>query len=347
MPNNDIDLEKFDTLSENILGVLTEANQQEINRFKNKFPDVPENKIERILDRAQVRNDVNIFNMDSFEEVHAELLKFSNGETKRIMDTNGFFKPKTGKISEKNLRIIESLLKYAYDDYISGEASEIIPNWNTKRTEGLKTGITEFKSFNDLKTTVLVDDKFKGGDNFDEVPEDDEGNHEIIYSDDELILVKILSYESSVKLCHDQGSTGSWCISFKGTDSSWTRHRDQGNNFIFLIPKNGSKYAINYKDGDVEFINAQDQLEPDPKVIKDYPQIVKPLKALGIDIESLADTQLEETEFETDKGKFKGYKWSKTSQGRSDISGKMTVFMDENFDYLDIEKHNHPGMMIE
>ena len=333
---------------ENTNNVKSEVvTQESLNRFNKTFPTTPvkEGVKHRILIRAQ-RINYNIYQHDKFYDVKKCLVKFSRREKYKVWNDNRGEYHNTQEANE----ILEETLAITYnlnDAYIS-EVKDVRDMWNVAKLDNKNLGdLFSFLDFHKLKNAVTPKEDPNRITTIEEFPEDEDGV-ETLYKDEEILLVKINSYEASRNYCHNYGMTAPWCISYTNNRSHWDRHVDEkGNKFVFLLNKSGDKYAFVYNEEDHEIYNRQDQLTSSYKLVKNHPEIVEPLRKAGaVSVNKAEDMKAEPTLFKTKKGEFKGTTVVETNTGIGDISGTITSYLDENDEYLDVEKHNHPAMKV-
>lgn len=320
--------------------VLNEVNasKDNITQFKTKYgSNLSDEEVTTIFNRFTQKQDSvsnkDIFKYSGLETLKTELSKPSRKEKNEIYNTAG------GKTRVNDTPTTRTLLRLKYGNILDEDIEDIIKSWNLKSSDGAASNdIFEYSNLTSLKTDIVRN--ANGEDiSIEEFPEDDDGA-ETIFSDDELALIKITSYESSRKYCHEIGGSASWCISYETDEKYWNQYTSEGKEFIFLILKTGDKYAITYVDGAHEVYDRADILTSAYKLVKDHPQIVAPLQKAGV--KSIKNA----TEYDVTNDEI-GPIVTEESSGLGGGVATIISYLDKNFEYRDIDKHNHPAMAID
>jgi len=126
-------------------------------------------------------------------------------------------------------------------------------------------------------------------------------NSEVIYEDDEIIAVRIGSYEDSRHFGHAEGygKKCAWCVATKSTRNYWDDYTKKHNlSFVYIVnKKTGEKQALTLTatGGDQEVYNTADQLTSGWHLVNNRDGLVKAIRQNGFpEFKSSDDYVLEE-----------------------------------------------------
>jgi hypothetical protein len=340
-------MERFKNFYETFIleAALTKNN---IEKFNKAFgTNLTDKEIEPIFNRFEVAKNrltnKDIFTYGNLDEL-TKALAPTPKEIKAITNSrdanrNGVFKLRTDKLQK-----IYDLLRITYGyELLDEDLVDIVEGFNEMIIDNSATkNIFEYSNISELKQEITNSRNAGGSSNIDEDPE--EGNSKKLYSDESLMVYKIESYEDSMRLCHDVGKSGSWCISYKQDKQYWDSYTGERNlDFIFVIMRNGDKYAIatDKTGANIEIYDTADLLTSGYYLVKQNPQIVEPIRAAGYTAFKSAE-QYDATQ----KDGYTEVKEVYSGDMGSGSAINVTSRIDENGNYLDEDKHGTYGMVF-
>lgn len=147
------------------------------------------------------------------------------------------------------------------------EVNKYVDEFNLLSQKNKISGVDIFSlTFDELKKKVEDASKTKSKGEEKKFVKDNETK--FVFENDSVLVVSPLSHKSSCKY----GSGTKWCTTMKD-DHYWKEYYDEGVNFYYIIPKDGSdKYAVAvYPDGKREIYDAPD----DKMTERDFSSVLK------------------------------------------------------------------------
>ena len=333
---------KGSTITELYNNVILEAKatKKNIEKFNQQYGvDFSDDRVASIFQRLENRKatlNPDPFSYGSIGELLKAITTPSPKEEKNMTNQGGFYKTD----NSKGANLLRKLLRIRYGDILDEDIDYLIRQYNDYKSKGGTTPIMGFRDLSSMKEELSRSDKDDMENRIDEDPEISEDSR-IIYSDDELMLVRVGNYEDSHHLCHNVGHTGAWCISYPHSTKYWNDYTSEGKKFIFLLLRDGDKYAITYIDGAHEIYNRADNLASGFQLAKKYPQIIDPLKEEGVTSIKHAD------EYDAKKTDYGWEVEEVFTKALGGLTGKFTSYLNEDYDYLDMIKDKHPAIKVE
>lgn len=244
--------------------------------------------------------------------------------------------------SNKRVRVLHNIMRAIYGKILDEDIDNLVCEYNKKFSKSKNSNdLLHYSNVQSIKDDVFTQDSEDRV--IIEDPETRDGS-EYLLKDDEVLLVKITNYAESKRFCHDFGNKAQWCISYENSSTHWDTYTKDGKKFIFLLLRSGEKFAITYIEGAHEIYDTRDTLASAFMLAHKYPQIVDILQENGVKtFKHKKDYDVKEFKLEN----CNGFEVEEVfDQSIGGLSGKFTSYLDENYEYLDGEIHNHPAIRI-
>jgi len=320
--------------------------------FVKKYGEV-ENMEQIFRDFEQVRSAVtnkDMFGYSSLPELTAEINKARETQGKKALESilkkisNQRDKNKNGIGTIRSDRYTPAYqaLRDVYGEKLTDEdLVDVINGFNELIRAGGDKGLFDYNGIDDLKTAI-ADGRKMGGNRIDEDPE--EGDSTKLFSDENLMIYKVGNYNDSMRFCNDVGNKASWCISYEHSSEYWDKYTSQGVEFVFVMYRNGDKYALAMLDEghSLEVYNTADLIVSGYALAKQHPEIVNPIRKGGFAQFKSAD----QYDVSTDEDGYTNV--TEEMNGRIGEGRPVTVVtrLDENDEFLDEEKHGTWSMKV-